>query len=279
MESQSHHCSKLDFNNNGNAQVKARALSALATLYQAQSKYSAAIKLHEPQAVTLACGIIKPNDKSPNLCLADSVTGYAEALQKSGDLAGAETYHREALKTQTRAIEEDLCTDPELAISYTQLGCTLSEMEDFEESHKLHTLALKLWYKHLDIYHGLVSESLSYCAESLYRGVDAIPLAFHSVQTRRGVFGESHPAFAHAMSVLASCYHAVRRHTDARCSIEKCLQICKTAFHDNNANLVPNLIIYGDVLPCMGEFREIANLFHVDQDSQMIHRKNVLIRS
>jgi tetratricopeptide (TPR) repeat protein len=167
MESQSHHCSKLDFNNNGNAQVKARALSALATLYQAQSKYSAAIKLHEPQAVMLACGIIKPNDKSPNLCLADSVTGYAEALQKSGDLAGAETYHREALKTQTRAIEEDLCTDPELAISYTQLGCTLSEMEDFEESHKLHTLALKLWYKHLDIYHGLVSESLSYCAESL----------------------------------------------------------------------------------------------------------------
>lgn len=193
--------------------VYARALTALATLYQAQSRYAAAIKLHE-KAVALARNILD----CTNLFLAEIISGYAESLRKSGDLPQAESFHREALEIRSMAFDEHLCTELDLAVSYTQLGCTLAGMNQFGESYKYHDLALKLRYRHLDFPHGLISESMNYCAESLFRigrGVEGIPLAIHSCQARKQVFSETHPAYAHSLSVLASCYHSVGRFLDA----------------------------------------------------------------
>ncbi|KAL3802963.1 hypothetical protein HJC23_011586 [Cyclotella cryptica] len=251
-------------------QLYVRALTALAALYQAQSKYAAARKLYE-KAVPIAQNI---QESKSSLWLAENIAGYAETLRKSGDLPQAESHHREALEIRTRAVEEKSCTELELAVSYTQLGCTLAGMRQYKEAYEQHRLALKLRYRYLDFAHGLVSESLNYCAESLCalgRGGEGIPLALHAVDIRKNVFGESHPAYAHALSVLASCYHAVGRSFDARDCLEKCLEICEIAFQKNHANLIPNLMNYGNVLRATGD---LAKAREVYERAIAIHQLN-----
>jgi len=247
-----------------------RALTALASLYQAQSKYDAAIKLHE-KAIPIARNI---QASSSSLGLAQNIAGYAETLRKSGRVPEAERYHREAFEIRTRALEEKSCTELELAVSYTQLGCTLASRQQHNESYQQHHRALILRYKYLDFSHGLVSESLNYCAESLCalgRGGEGIPLALHAVTIRKSKFGTSHPAYAHALSVLASCYHAVGRHFDACESLEKCLGICEIAFHKNHANIIPNLMNYGNVLSSTGGLVKARDVY---QRAIAIHQLN-----
>eukprot|EP00970_Alexandrium_tamarense_P020350 scaffold15123_cov200-Alexandrium_tamarense.AAC.3 len=238
----------------------AKALTTLAALYQAQSKYEAAKEVHE-KAVSIARNIQKSRS---NLMLAENIAGYAESLRKSGDLSRAEEYHREALEIRTCAVEKRSCTELELAVSYTQLGCTLSGMGKDQEAYAQHHLALGLRYRYLDFSHGLVSESLNYCAESLCalgRGGEGIPLALHAVDIRKAIFGTSHPAYAHTLSVLASCYHAVGRFCDARDLLEQCLEICEVAFQQNHANIIPNLMNYGEVLRSTGDLSKAKGIF------------------
>ena len=237
-----------------------RALSALAALFQAQSKYPEARRLYE-RAVPIARDI---QESRSSLWLAANIAGYAETLRKSGDLPNAEKHHREALEIRTHAVREKSCAELELAVSYTQLGCTLAGMRKFKEAYEQHNSALRLRYRYLDFSHGLVSESLNYCAESLCalgRGGEGIPLALHAVQIRKLIFGTSHPAFAHALSVLASCYHAVGRYFDACDCLEKCLEICEVAFQKNHANIIPNLMNYGNVLRSTGDFAKAKSVY------------------
>jgi tetratricopeptide (TPR) repeat protein len=229
-----------------------RALTALAALYQARSKYDSARKLFE-RAVPIARNI---QESKSSLWLAENIAGYAETLRKSGDLPQAEKHHREALAIRTRAVEEKSCTELELAVSYTQLGCTLAGMRQYKEAYQQHQNALTLRYRYLDFSHGLVSESLNYCGESLCalgRSGEGISLALHAVEIRKPIFGTSHPAYAHALSVLASCYHAVGRYFDACDCLETCLEICEVAFQKNHANIIPNLMNYGNVLRSTGD--------------------------
>ncbi|KAK1747849.1 soluble adenylyl cyclase [Skeletonema marinoi] len=201
-----------------------RALTAMAALHQARSNYDDARQLYE-KAVPIARNI---HESGSSLWLAGNIAGYAETLRKSGDLPQAELHHREALEIRTRAVEEKSCTELELAVSYTQLGCTLAGMRRHNEAYQQHHRALGLRYRYLDFSHGLVSESMNYCAESLCalgRGVEGIPLALHAVEIRKTIFGTTHPAYAHALSILASCYQSVGRSFDARDCLEKCLEI------------------------------------------------------
>jgi tetratricopeptide (TPR) repeat protein len=234
-----------------------RALTALATLYQAQSKYDAAMKLHE-QAIPLARALIEEesHDLASSLGLANNIAGYAETLRKLGHLPKAEQYHREAQAIRIRAVEEKSCAELELAVSHTQLGCTLAAMRQHEEAYQQHHRALTMRYRFLNFSHGLVSESLNYCAESLCvlgRGVEGIPLALHAAEIRKSIYGTSHPAYAHALSVLASCYHAVGRHFDACDCLVECLEICEQTLPKGHANMIPNLMNYGSVLRSTGE--------------------------
>lgn len=246
-----------------------RVLTALAALYQAQSKYDAAIELHEK-----AIPIARSFSSSTSLGLADNIAAYAETLRKFGHLSQAESHHREALSIRTRAVEERSCTELELAVSYTQLGCTLAGMQNHQEAYQQHHRALTLRYRYLDFSHGLVSESLNYCAESLCaigRGGEGVPLALHAVEIRKSIFGTSHPAYAHALSVLASCYHSVGRHFDACDCLDKCLGICEVAFHKNHANIIPNLMNYGNVLRSTGDLTRARAVF---QRAISIHQLN-----
>ena len=246
------------------------ALTALAALYQAQSKYDAARRLFE-RAVPIAHNI---QESRSSLWLASNIAGYAETLRKSGDLPLAEQHHREALAIRQRAVKEKSCTELELAVSYTQLGCTLAAMRQYDEAYEQHHNALGLRYRYLDFSHGLVSESLNYCAESLCalgRGGEGIPLSLHAVEIRKFIFGTSHPAYAHALSVLASCYHAVGRYFDACDCLEKCLEICEVAFQKNHANIIPNLMNYGNVLRSTGDLVKARSVY---QRAITIHELN-----
>ena len=237
-----------------------RALTALAALYQAQSKYDAARGLFE-RAVPIARNI---QESRSSLWLAGNIAGYAETLRKLGDLPQAERHHREALEIRMRAVEEMSCTELELSVSYTQLGCTLAGMRQYEEACEQHHHALELRYRYLDFSHVLVSESLNYCAESLCalgRGEEGISLALHAVEIRKLIFGISHPAYAHALSVLASCYQAKGRYFDACDCLEKCLEICEVVFHNNHANVIPNLMNYGNVLGSTGDFEKARMVY------------------
>jgi len=242
-----------------NPELHLRALQSLAALYQAQSKYESAIKIHV-RAVSMARSIEGLN----RICLANTLSGYAETLRKSGGFPSAEKYHREALEIRTLAVTEGAVSELELAVSYTQLGCTLSAIEKAHESYEQHRMALTLRYRYLDFFHGLVSESLNYCAANLSRlrrGEEGIPLALHALQIRKSLFGVRHPAYAHTLSVLASCYHAVGRYLDACDCLERCLEICEVAFQKNHANIIPNLMNYGDVLRSLGHLDKAKSVF------------------
>ena len=243
----------------------------MAALYQAQSKYDAAIELHE-QALPVARNMA--GSSSTSLNLAENISAYAESLRKAGELRLAEKYHREALSIRTRAILENTSSELELAVSYTQLGCTLAAMNQHKEAYHRHHLALTLRYRYLDISHGLVAESLNYCAESLCelgRGEEGVSLAFHAVAIRKSIFGTSHPAYAHALSVLASCYHSVGRYSDACDCLETCLHICEVAFSKSHANIIPNLMKYGNVLRSTGDLTKARSLY---QRAMAIHQFN-----
>uniref|UniRef100_A0A7R9WKN7 Inosine/uridine-preferring nucleoside hydrolase domain-containing protein n=1 Tax=Pseudictyota dubia TaxID=2749911 RepID=A0A7R9WKN7_9STRA len=250
----------------GDEQMYVHALTALATLHQYQSKYNEARDLYE-RALPIARRV---EESSSSLWLAGHIAGYAEILRKSGDLPSAERLHREALEMR----KERSCTELEMAVSYTQLGCTLFGLKRYQEAYKQHRLALLSRFKYLDFSHGLVSESLNYCAEALCalgRSEDGIPLAMHGVEIRKQVFGSSHPALAHAFSILASNYHAVGRSCDAKQLLEKCLAICEEAFPKNHANIIPNLMNYGKVLRSMGNYRKGREVY---ERSIVIHQLN-----
>ena len=174
----------------------------------------------------------------------------AEIHRKSGDLEQAKTLHTEALGYRELAVEEKSCTILELALSFTQLGCTLSGLGDHSRAFSLHKKALAARMEHLDFESSLVSESLNYCADALQalgRGKEGIPLGMHAVKIRKFVFGPHHPAYAHALSVLASCYHSVGRSFDSLGLLREYLEICEKAFSKNHANMIPNRRVNANV--------------------------------
>jgi hypothetical protein len=75
----------------------------------------------------------------------------------------------------------------------------------------------------------------------------------HAVKIRKIVYGSNHPAYAHALSVFASCLHQVGRSNDALVLLKDCLEICEKTLNKNHANLIPNLILYGSVLRVSGD--------------------------
>jgi tetratricopeptide (TPR) repeat protein len=229
----------------------APALTTLASLYQAQSECD------EERAIPLTRAL---EASQSSMGLADSIEGYAEALRKSGHLTEAEHYHREAQAIRT----EQPCNKLELAISHTQLGCTFAAMGHHKKAYQQHHRALTMRYRFLEFSHGLVSESLNYCAESLCvlgRGEEGVPLALHAVDIRKSIFGVSHPAYAHALSVLSSCYHAMGRHFDARDCLVECLGICEHTFPKGHANMIPYLINYGEVLRSTGDLKQAKSVY------------------
>ena len=132
----------------GNDQMFVRALTALATLHQNQSKYEKAQELYD-RALPIARNIEGSNS---SLWLAGHIAGYAEILRKSGDLPTAGKLHREALEMR----QVNLCSELEMAVSNTQLGCTLFGLKQFNEAYNQHQIALISRFKYLDFSHGLV---------------------------------------------------------------------------------------------------------------------------
>jgi len=240
-------------------EIELEVVTTLATLKQALSKYSEAMEMFD-QALPTA----RDNkEKHSFMWLANHVASCAEIHRKSGDLEQAKVLHTEALSYREIAVEEHSCTVLELALSFTQLGCTLSGLEDYFEAFSFHKKALIAREAHLDFYHSLVSESLNYCADSLQnlkRGQEGIPLGMHAVNIRKLVLGPHHPSYAHALSVLAACYHSVGRSSDSLGLLKECLDICEEAFSENHANIIPNLLLYGSVLVDTGA-QEARNVF------------------
>ena len=75
----------------------------------------------------------------------------AETHRKSGDLEEAKALHREALEYREEAVKEHSCTVLELATSYNQLGCTMSQLGDYDSAYSLHKKALSARAEHLDL--------------------------------------------------------------------------------------------------------------------------------
>ncbi|KAL7458027.1 hypothetical protein ACHAWC_009516 [Mediolabrus comicus] len=234
-------------------EVEIDVITTLATLKQAQSKYGEAIDLYERALPTAR---ESKELQSNTLWLAHHVANCAEIYRKSGDLHKAATLHTEALGYREFAAKEHLCSSLELSLSFTQLGTTEAALGNYSEAYHLHKRALSVRVDQLDFYHGLVSESLNYCADALQalgRGKEGVSLGMHAVRIRKHIFGPNHPAYAHALRVLASCYHCIGRSYDSLGLMKECLDICEKAFSKNHANLIPNLMLYGSVLRAVGD--------------------------
>lgn len=162
------------------------------------------------------------------------------------------------------AVDDRSGTLLELAISYTQLGCTKFALRDYEGASHYHKKALSSRLSSLDFYSVLVAESLNYCAESLQAlgcGKEALPLAMHAVKIRQQLFGTTHPTYAHALSVLASAYFSVGRPLESLDIMKECIDICEKSFPSNHSNLIPNLMLYAKMLRVSGDFISSLDIY------------------
>lgn len=126
-----------------------QVLAALATLKQATSCYQEARALYQD-----ALSIARATEGShSNIWLARHISRFGEILRKSGEFKAAEKMHREALQLRLKAKREGKCTDLELAVSYTQLGCTNFSLQRYEESSDQHRLALEIRVRTLGKWH------------------------------------------------------------------------------------------------------------------------------
>jgi tetratricopeptide (TPR) repeat protein len=251
-------------------EIELNVVTTLATLKQAQSKYPEAMEMYD-RALPMARA---NKEKHSRVWLANHVASCAEVYRKSGDLEKARVLHAEALEYRELAVAEKEGTALELALSFNQLGCTLAGLGEHTEAYSFHRKALSARVENLDFNHGLVSESLNYCADALQalgRGNEGIPLGMHAVRIRKFVFGPHHPAYAHALSVLASCFHSVGRSHDSLGLLEECLEICEGAFSKNHANMIPNLMLYGNVLKVSGAHEQARTVY---DRALSIHRMN-----
>lgn len=256
---------------------KFQALFTLAALDRAQGKYDEAKALYLEALKTAK----KMGEESEHvdLSIVNSIAGYAEILRKAGDLWQAEALHKKVrgmlLKANSAQDANDKDIVLQLAVSHTQLGCTVFELKKYEEALYEHQSALQIRLEMLEFNDALVSESFNYCAETLCamgHGAKALPLSMHAVDVRKKEFGSSHPAYAHALCVLAQVYNSVGRSRDALPLIETCLAICETAFQKkNHANIIPNLLVYGDILSCVGEPQKALDTF---RRAEEIHKSN-----
>mmetsp|Transcript_40849 Transcript_40849/g.85836 ORF Transcript_40849/g.85836 Transcript_40849/m.85836 type:complete len:880 (+) Transcript_40849:206-2845(+) len=269
-------------NDDDNAKIdeKIKVLGAMAELDRAQGKYDEA-KERYLEVLKTAKTMNANSDDEVDISVITSIAGYAEILRKAGDLWQAEALHKKVRNmlmaskfTQKSEGEAGDDTALHLAISHTQLGCTVFALKKYEEAWQEHKSALNIRLRVLEVTDALVSESFNYCAETLNamgREADALPLSLQAVEIRSREFGTSHPAYAHAICVLAKCYLGVGRAQDAMPLIEKCLEICEMVFNDNHANLIPNLIIKGDILKSMGELEKALGTY---QRALSIHKAN-----
>ena len=256
---------------------KFQALFTLASLDRAQGKYDEAKALYL-EALKTAKKMGEESEQV-DMSIVNSIAGYAEILRKAGDLWQAEALHKKVrgMLLKAKSTEEDNDTDIELqlAVSHTQLGCTVFELKKYEEALYEHQSALQIRLEKLEFNDALVSESFNYCAETLCamgHGAKALPLSMHAVDVRKKEFGCSHPAYAHALCVLAQVYNSVGRSLDALPLIETCLEICETAFQKkNHANIIPNLLVYGDILSSVGEPQKALDTL---QRAEEIHKSN-----
>lgn len=185
----------------------------------------------------------------------DNAEQIAECATSSDGSDKDDAAEEEEADEADKRVEHEL--DLRVAVSNTQLGCTYFGMKRYDDALLHHKSALSIRIKRLEFTDACLSESLNYCAETLCatgRGADALPMSLHAVEVRKMEFGTSHPAYAHALSVLAGCYHGAGRSADARPLADECLRICEVAFsNENHANLVPNLVVRGDIFRALGE--------------------------
>ena len=269
----------MDAKKESNDSEKFQALSTLAALDRAQGKYDEAKTLYLEALKTAK----KMGGESENVdsSIVKSIAGYAEILRKAGDLWQAEALHKKVrgMLLKAKTIEDGGANSADielqLAVSHTQLGCTVFELKKYKEALDEHQSALQIRLEMLDFNDALVSESFNYCAETLCalgHAVQALPLSMHAVDVRKKQFGSSHPAYAHALSVLAQVYNSIGRSRDALPLIETCLGICESAFEKkNHANIVPNLLVYGDILSTLGDTQKALETL---QRAEEIHKCN-----
>jgi tetratricopeptide (TPR) repeat protein/inosine-uridine nucleoside N-ribohydrolase len=265
---------------------KYQALITLAALNSAQGKYDEAKALYL-EALKTAKKMDEESEQV-DMSIVNSIAGYAEILRKAGDLWQAEALHKKVrgmlLKAKATKVDDDSDDDDDdddadielqIAVSHTQLGCTVFELRKYDEALDEHQSALQIRLEKLEFTDALVSESFNYCAETLCAmgyGAEALPLSLHAVDVRKKEFGSSHPAYAHALCVLAQAYNIVGRSGDALPLIETCLEICEAAFQKkNHANIIPNLLVYGDILYSVGETKKALDTL---QRAEEIHKSN-----
>ncbi|KAL7534819.1 hypothetical protein ACHAXR_008206 [Thalassiosira sp. AJA248-18] len=268
-----------DMNDNDESKNEERikVLGAMAELDQAQGKYDEA-KEHYLEVLKTAKKMHTDTDEELDISIINSIAGYAEILRKAGDLLQAEALHKKVrnMLISSRFTKESTGAETELllAISHTQLGCTVFALKKYDEALQEHQRALSIRLRVLDLTDALVSESFNYCAETLCalgREDEALALSLQAVDIRAREFGTSHPAYAHALCILSKCYHGVGRSRDAMPFIERCLEICESVFTPDHANIVPNLIVQGDILQAVGELEKSLSTY---QRAELIHNAN-----
>jgi tetratricopeptide (TPR) repeat protein len=223
------------------------ALSSLAVLCKEQGQYQESLPLQE-KATSICRQLYDGND----VRLAHGLSFHAELLRKMRQIEEAEQLHRQALQIHISATHPD---EIKLAQTQTHLGCCLMALKRPGDAEKLFEASLHIRQGGLGQHHAAVSESLNYLGESLLAGAikrrdesigkargirdrspkemferdvsKAVPLIKQALNIRERVFGEEHPAVAHALGNLAACERELNKLDASVFNYRRCIWICE----------------------------------------------------
>eukprot|EP00947_MAST-08B_sp_MAST-8B-sp1_P003978 g3978.t1 len=234
------------------------ALTNLAVLSKETGYYPQALSLQK-QAVEISRKLYSLKD----VRLAQSLTFYAELLRKMRQFSEAEPLHRQALSIFCSAEESDAL---KIAESQTYLGCCLKSLNRPTEARVLFEGALLIRNRALGPQHAAVSESLNYLGEVLLAGaiekrdagedvavvnediMQAVPKIRGALNIRERIFGDEHPAVAHALANLAACERELNRLDASVYNYRRCIWICEERFGPYHPNIIGNLIGFSQSL-------------------------------
>ena len=180
--------------------------------------------------------------------VAESLTRLGEVRRRTGDLAGAEAAHREALALQHRLLGTEHAS---VATTLNSLGEVRRQKGDFAGAVALHREALEMRRALLDPEHPDVATSLSDLGEALRRQRDFRGAVVHhenALAIRRKAFGNEHPDVAASLNYLGLATTDAGDFDTAEVFHRQALEIWRRLLGDEHPSVAHGLNALGIVL-------------------------------
>ncbi len=212
------------------------SLNNIATLYQDQGNYVAALPLQE-QALSIRKTALGENH--PDVAM--SLNNLAMLYQDQGNYTAALPLFEQALSIRKTALGEN---HPDVATSLNSLAMLSQRQGNYTAALPLFEQALSirktaLGENHPDVATSLNNLAMLYQAQGNY--VAALPLLEQALSILETALGENHPDVATSLGNIAMLYQDQGNYTAALPLFEQALSILETALGENHPDVAMSL--------------------------------------